>query len=287
MMKIGYFGFNNGPLAQREALSELLPHIEACGFESVWTGEHIVAVDPQEPPSIVAPDYPMLDTVASLSFAAGLTKRLKLGSGIILLAQRNPVVLAKELASLDVLSGGRLLFGVGVGYVKREFDVVGIPFEERGARVTEHIEAIRTLWTQDRPHFDGRFTNISGVQSKPMPLQQPHPPFIIGGTSAAAYRRAIRQGDGWYGYSMTEDMVANSIAGLKAAAEEFGGSARFNELEISVTPRGPVDIQRMKRYEEMGVSRLILLPPSKGDPSSLRDVTKRFVEDTATELKLV
>lgn len=285
-MKIGYFGFNNGPLGQPEPLIELLQHLERCGFESAWTGEHVVAIDPQEPPSPIAPDFPMLDTVAALSFAAGVTRTLKLGSGIILLAQRNPVVLAKELASLDVLSSGRLLFGVGVGYVKREFDVIGVPYDERGARVSEHIEAIRTLWTQDQPVFDGRFTRIYGVQSKPMPVQKPHPPIIIGGMSDVAYRRAIRQGDGWYGFNQTEEAAAESIAGLKRAAESLGQADRFETLEISVTPRGPVDADRVKRFEDLGVSRLILLPQPDPAAGSLLDGLKRFLDETADALGL-
>jgi probable F420-dependent oxidoreductase len=285
-MKIGYFGFNNGPLGQPETMVPILRAIEDAGFESAWTGEHVVAIDPQEPPSPVPPDFPMLDTVASLSFAAGVTSRLKLGSGIILLAQRNPVVLAKELASLDVLSGGRLLFGVGVGYVKREFDVIGVPYEERGARVSEHIEAIRTLWTQDRPDFDGRFTRIHGVQSKPLPVQKPHPPIIVGGMSDVAYRRAVRQGDGWYGFNQTEEATAASVEGLRRAAVALGMEDRLGALEISVTPNGPVDRDRLRRFEDLGVSRLILLPRPAAGAATALDGIRRFVEQTAKTLEL-
>jgi probable F420-dependent oxidoreductase len=285
-MKIGYFGFNNGPLGQPETMVPILRAIEDAGFESAWTGEHVVAIDPQEPPSPVPPDFPMLDTVASLSFAAGVTSRLKLGSGIILLAQRNPVVLAKELASLDVLSGGRLLFGVGVGYVKREFDVIGVPYEERGARVSEHIEAIRTLWTQDRPDFDGRFTRIHGVQSKPLPVQKPHPPIIVGGMSDVAYRRAVRQGDGWYGFNQTEESTAASVEGLRRAAVALGMEDRLGALEISVTPNGPVDRDRLRRFEDLGVSRLILLPRPAAGAATALDGIRRFVEQTAKTLEL-
>ncbi len=283
-MKIGYFGFNNGPLGTADGISSVLQCAEAAGFESAWTGEHVVVIDPQEPPSPVPPEFPMLDTVASLSFAAAVTTRLKLGSGIVLLAQRNPVVLAKELASVDVLSGGRLIFGIGVGYVKREFDVIGIPYEERGARVDDHIDAMRALWTQDKPVYEGRFTQISGIQAKPMPTQSPHPPFVIGGMSPAAYRRAIVRGDGWYGFNQTEDEAAASIDGLRQAAAEAGAPERFDALEISVTPRGPVDPDRVKRFEDLGVSRLILLPTPAADSGSLLDGTRRFIEDTAAAL---
>ena len=285
-MKIGLFGFNNGPMGTPENISAVLQCAEVAGFESAWTGEHVVAIDPQKPPSPIAPEFPMLDTVAALAFAAGQTKSMKLGSGIILLAQRNPVVLAKELSSIDVLSGGRLIFGVGVGYVEREFDVIGVPYAERGARVDEHIEAIRALWTQEQPLFDGKFTQIHGIKQKPAPVQQPHPPIVIGGMSRAGYRRAIAHGDGWYGFNQSEDEVAASIAGLQAAARECGEPSRFDKLEISVTPRGPMTAQRMARFDELGVSRLILLPQPTSGAKTLVDGMRGFIETTATALKL-
>lgn len=285
-MKIGYFGFNNGPLGQPQAMAQILQRLDQTGFESAWTGEHVVVIDPQEPPSPVPPQFPMLDTVASLSFAAGITKNLLLGSGIILLAQRNPVVLAKELSSVDVLSNGRLLFGVGVGYVQREFEAIGVPYAERGARVSEHIEAIRALWTQDKPNFDGEFTQFSGIQSKPTPIQTPHPPIIIGGMSAAGYRRAVTHGNGWYGFNQSEEELAASLKGLQAAADNINQPNRFGELEISVTPKGPITAERVKRFEDLGVHRLILLPNADENSASLLEGTLTFIESTATALGL-
>jgi len=284
-MKIGYFGFNNGPLGSPDSMRRILTTLEACGFESAWTGEHVVAIDPQEPPSPVPPEFPMLDSVAALAFAAALTERIKLGSGIILLAQRNPVVLAKELASIDVLSKGRLLFGVGVGYVKGEFDAIGVPFEERGARTSEHIEAIRELWSADKPSFDGRFSAFSGIQSKPGPVQEPHPPIVVGGMSPLAYRRAVRHGNGWYGFSQTVEAAAESIAGLKAAAAEVQRPEKLGELAVSVTPRGAIDPDTVKRFEDLGVERLMLLPSPIGQGSA-EEMTVRFIEQTAQQLGL-
>lgn len=285
-MKVGFFGFNNGPLADPDAMERALRAMEDAGFESAWTGEHVVLVDPQEPPSPARPDFPMLDTVAALSFAAAVTERLRIASGIILLAQRNPVVLAKELAGIDCLSKGRLIFGVGVGYVEREFEVIGVPYAERGARVSEHIEAIRTLWTEDRPAFDGRFTRIAGVQQKPMPVQQPHPPIVIGGMSPPAYRRAVRQGNGWYGFAQTVEATAASIAGLQQAAADVERPTELGELEITITPPRRVDGDAVKRYEELGVSRLALLPGRLDSSGSAADDAVRFVEETAGMLGL-
>ena len=128
-------------------------------------------------------------------------------------------MLAKELAGIDVLSKGRLLFGVGVGYVEGEFRALGIPYEERGPRVTEHIEVIRTLWTADEPAFDGRFSSFSGIQSRPRPVQTPHPPIHVGGMSPPALRRAVAQGDGWYGFFQDVDATAAMLRNLEEAAK--------------------------------------------------------------------
>ena len=134
--------------------------------------------------------------------------------------------------------------------------------------------------------FDGRFTQISGVQSKPSPVQVPHPPIIIGGGSPAAFRRTIAHGDGWYGFNQSEEDTVTAIAGLRAAAQAAGRAERFDELEISITPRGPIDPERVQKFAELGVSRLILLPRPQGDSGSPLDGVRRFVEDTATQLGL-
>ena len=281
-MKIGYFGFNMGPLALPEAMAEILRTVENCGFESAWTGEHVVAIDPQALPSPVAPDHVFVDTIAALSFAAATTSRIKLGSGIILLAQRNPVVLAKELASIDVLSQGRLLVGVGVGYVPGEFEALGIPYKERGARVSEHIEAMRALWTQEKPVFKGRFTTFNGIQSKPSPVQKPHLPILIGGMSVPAYRRAVRHGNGWYGFNLSLEAAAESVAGLAAAAKEIDRPAGLGPLTVSVTPKGSIDVDDIKRFEDLGVERLILTARGRGGPL---ERAVQFIEETAERLK--
>ena len=284
-MEIGYFGFNVGGFDNRESMTRLLVSAEQLGFESVWTGEHVVLIDPQAPPSPVPPTSPFVDSVASLAFAAAQTERIKLGSGIILLAQRDPIVLAKELAGIDVLSNGRLLFGVGVGYVPGEFEALGIPYEERGARVSEHIEVIRELWTADQPAFKGRFTSFSGIQSRPQPLQTPHPPIIVGGMSPPALRRAARQGNGWYGFFQDLDATANCLAGLEAAAARVDRPSALGRLEISVTPPGPVDADLAKRYEDLGVDRLIVMrgiQDMAGDRDE--DAVISFLETTAKTL---
>jgi len=170
-MKYALFGINTGPCCAPDTMAAVAIAAEQQGFESVWTGEHVVLPDPQVPPSPAPPFTPMLHPSTSLSFLAGITSTLRLGTGITLLAQRNAVVLAKEMASLDYLSKGRLIFGIGAGYLKQEFDALGVNFDERGARTDEYIDAMRELWTSENPEFAGQFVNYSGIQSRPLPAQ--------------------------------------------------------------------------------------------------------------------
>ncbi|MDG2335182.1 MAG: TIGR03619 family F420-dependent LLM class oxidoreductase [Myxococcota bacterium] len=289
-MKLGYFGLNMGPFCEPENMLALLRLTEDVGFESVWTGEHVVLIDPQAPPSPAPPETPFLDSVAALAFAAAHTTKLLLGSGIILLPQRNPVVLAKELAGVDILSRGRLLFGAGVGYVPGEYESLGIPFAERGARMDEHIEVLRTLWSEEKPEFNGRFTRFSGIQSRPLPVQRPHPPIHVGGMSTAAHGRAVAQGNGWYGFFQDLDATRAALAGLEKAAKENERPAALGKLEISITPPGPVDPDTAKRFEDLGVDRLILMRGmtdmmGKGNDES-RDGVLGFIEETARQFDL-
>ena len=219
-MQYALFGINTGPCAEPDTMAAVATQAEKAGFESVWTGEHVVLPDPQVPPSPAPPLTPMLHPSTALSFLASITTNLRLGTGITLLAQRNAVVLAKEMASLDYLSKGRLIFGIGAGYLKQEFDALGVNFAERGARTDEYIEAMRELWTSEQPGFQGQFVNYSGIQSRPFPAQQGGPEIVVGGTSASAFRRAITKCTGWYGFAMDFDAAASAIAGLKATAEK-------------------------------------------------------------------
>lgn len=275
-MKFGLFGINFGPCANPEVAARVAQAAEAAGFDSVWTGEHVVLPDPQAPPSPAPPETQMLDPAAALAFLAGCTKTLRLATGIIILPQRNPLVLAKELASVDVLSGGRLIFGLGAGYLKPEFDALGAPFADRGARTSEAIEVLRTLWTQDRPSFDGRFWSFSGIQAHPRPVQQPHPPIVVGGHSPPAYRRAVAQGDGWYGFALDRDAAAASLEGLRKAAKDVERPSQRRSLEISVTPSVRLDADTVNRYADLGVDRLV--PIARGRNA---DELVAFVEKTA------
>jgi probable F420-dependent oxidoreductase len=275
-MKLGFFGINLGGCADPDAALRVARAAEQAGLESLWTGEHVVLPDPQVPPSPSAPEVPFLDPAVSLAYVAAATEKIRLGTGIIILPQRNPLVLAKELASVDVLSRGRLIFGLGIGYLEPEFRALGIPFEQKGARSEDYLAAILALWTQPKPAHRGKFTSFEGIQAMPRPVQRPHPPIVIGGMTPAALRRAVRLGDGWYGFALDVATTARVLGGLAAAATELGRPAGKGRLEISITPREQLDRATVERYAELGVDRLIVF-----QPAVTTDGTLRVVDDIA------
>lgn len=259
-MKLGLFAINYGECGDPATAVRIAQAAEAAGFESVWTGEHVVVPDPAVPEMPLPPTTPLLDTVVALTLIAAETRTLRIGSGIVVLPQRNPLVLAKELASVDVVSEGRLIVGVGAGYVRAEFEALEIPYERRGARMNEYIRALRAIWTTSQASFAGEFVSFADVTAHPRPIQQPTPPILVGGISAPAFRRAITLGNGWFGFGLDLDQTRTSIAGLKEAATRDPRPAEVGELEISVTPVGKFDRAQVERYADLGVDRLIVLP---------------------------
>jgi len=255
-MKLGFFGVNAGVVAAPASMARVAQVAEAAGFESLWTGEHVVAASPRVPPSPVRPDTHFVDQIASLAFLAAHTSTIRLGTGIVILPQRTPAVLAKELASVDVLSGGRLEAGFGVGYVPAEFEAVGVPFRERGARMTEHIDALRAMWRGDLV-FRGRFTSWSGVEAHPRPTRPDGPPIHVGGGSPAAFRRAVTQGNGWYGFATTFESTAAALSAMTNLANELERPAGLGRLEIGAAPTEPLDREVLGRYKDLGVDRII------------------------------
>ena len=280
-MKFGLFSINSHPCVTAEAISRVARAAEAAGFESLWAGEHVVLPDPQAPPSPMAPTDPILDPVVALTHCAAVTSRVRLGTGIIILPQRNPLVLAKQLASLDVLSGGRLTVGIGVGYLEPEFRALGAPFEQRGAVTDEYLAAMRAIWTQAQPSYTGRFASFANVQAHPQPAQRPLP-IVIGGRTAAAFGRAVQQGDGWYGFALDVAKTQEAIDGLRQAAARVTRPAHLGPLQISITPgRGvSVDAATCAQYAALGVHRLILMPSARLDA----DGVERYVDTVGREL---
>lgn len=277
-VRLGLFGINMGALGDEpERAVEVARAAESAGWESVWTGEHFALPDPAIAGSPVTPDTAILEPFVALSNIGAHTTTLLLGTGVTVLPLYQPLALAKQVASLDRVSGGRVLFGVGAGYFEPEFTAFGVALDSRASRVDEMLDALPAIWSQRPPtvEFQGRL--ISGLRAEPRPMHEGGPHMHIGGHGAAAARRAVTHGAGWYGWSMSPDKAAAAITRLREAQSRYERPVGLGDLEISITPphRMPLDAGLVARYAELGVSRLILLAP--GDSHEHQDELLAFV----------
>jgi probable F420-dependent oxidoreductase len=281
-MKFGIHGVNLHTCAYPETAARFGRAAEAAGFDSLWVADHVVLPDPPLAERPMAPDQRLLDPVVALAFLAAHTTRILLGTGVVILPQRQALVLAKQLASLDVLSGGRLVFGLGVGWCEPEMRAVGVSFADRGRIADEYLAAMRAAWTQPKPSFTGRFVAFDGVQAMPRPVQTPTPRIVVGGRTAPAFRRAVTQGHGWYGYGLDLPTTERFVGALRDAAKKDARPAGLGRLEISVTPPSyeVPDQPTVDAYAAAGVDRLIIRPKPDMDAAAL----ERFAAEAGRAL---
>ncbi len=257
-MKLGIFNMGTG-ISDPSTLRTIAEAAESAGLESLWCGEHVVLPKPRVAPSPADPEHHFLHPSVVLGYLAACTETLKLGTGIVLIAQRNPLVLAKEFASVDVLSNGRVILGIGAGYLRPEFDALGAPFHERGRRTDEAIDAMRALWNDENPGFEGQFLQFSGIDAHPRPTNPGGVPIHIGGHSEAALKRAAQRGQGWYGWMQDPEQTADHVRRLNELSEELGRANEMGELEITITPPARLTPDAVEQYAEAGANRLVSL----------------------------
>ena len=264
-MKIGVFATFMSPLATPPMIRDFGRRAEEIGLDSIWMGEHVVLFDKNTfgyPSSkdgrIPVPDGGgMLDVTATFGFLAAATRRLRFGTGVALVPQRNPIYTAKEICTLDWLTEGRIDFGIGVGWNKEEVEACGYRWEDRGARCDEFLEVMRRLWTEPVVDFAGKWVKFETARLDPKPIQKPHVPIIVGGYADAAMRRAVRFGAGWYGFNRDPEGVREMLGKLDAAFAA-AGRKRGPEFEIIITPPLSMPIDAMAAYAELGVHRLVV-----------------------------
>jgi probable F420-dependent oxidoreductase len=265
---LGLYGLHRGGSAEPATLARRARAAEQAGIESLWVGDHIVV--PVAAGEAV-PTQPRLEAVVAIAHLAALTSRVRLAFGVLVLPQRQPVLLAKQLSSIDYLSQGRLIVGIGVGYVEPELRALGASLDDRGARTEEYLAAMRMLWAAPVPTFEGNSVSFSDVVERPLPVQQPHPPIVIGAQSPRALSRVVRMANGWYGWDLTLEDTADAMAALRDTARRYQRPAELGPLEITVTPHGIVDADTARRYADLGVDRLVLQPPTL-DGSAMDDL---------------
>ena len=279
-MKIGLFATFMSPVATPKMIGDFGRSAEEAGIESLWLGEHVVLFDEMEFPypgsrdgKIPVPEGGgMLDTTATIGYLAGCTSKLRFGTGITLVPQRNPVYTANEFATLDWLTNGRIDFGVGVGWCKEEVIACGYSWEDRGKRCDEFLEVIKRLWTDEIASFEGSHFSLPPCRMDPKPVQDPYIPMIIGGHSKAGLRRAAKYGSGWYGFNLDPTMTANILADLD---RELAVQNRTrDDFEIVITPAFRATADLVPEYEDLGVDRLVV---HLGNQKPER-VSKRLIE---------
>jgi len=263
-MKIGIFSLALG-MAKGTALSKAFAaHAERLGFSTLWVPEHVVLLDkyasryPYSDNGILpAPtNSPIPDPFLSLSVMASATEKIRLATGICLVPEHNPVVLAKVIATLDWLSEGRFALGVGIGWLQEEFAAIGIPWERRAQRTRECIDAMRRLWGDDVSSFSGEFVSFKEVRSFPKPVRG-SVPIIFGGESTPALRRVADYGTGWFGFNLTPDEASAKIRKLEQLLH--ANNRKLSDVELIVSPSGkPITPDDLKRYREAGVAEVVI-----------------------------
>lgn len=264
-MKIGVQLYLGGAAANPAHLSALARGVEERGFHSLWLPEHVVlppevgshypySVDGRFPFDLTALPF---EPFTGLAFAAAVTSRVRLGTGICILPQRDPVYTAKQAADVDVLSGGRLDFGIGVGWLREEFEALGRPFAHRGARAREYVQVMQTLWQDEVCTFAGDYFTLGPCHQSPKPVQQPHPPLFFGGESAAALKRVAEMGQGWFAAGIAPEALPAACRRLEEMLAAHG--RRRDEIAIYVgPPDGKADRAMAERYRDAGAVQVIL-----------------------------
>ena len=294
-MKIGICLPNNWGVEDVQSIFGIATRAEELGFDSVWVSEHVFNV------SYVFDrigSKPYYDPMTILSYVAAITKRVRLGTSVLVLPYHNPVRLAKSAATLDVMSGGRLRLGVGVGVIEQELDAMNSPFAERGAISDETIAIMKELWTKEDPAYEGRYHRFSGMKFTPKPTQKPHIPLLIGGISDAAIRRAVRVGNGWHSTTISPEGLSGRLRYLSERAESAGRDV--SEIQVSVrldigTPRSarstavssyslgtdPGEIlQNARAFQGLGVDEIVL-SPTTGDAEEILAALEMLARDVA------
>jgi len=270
---------NFNPADGGESIARIAQGAEKLGFDSVWVSDHVFI------PYEYAPNYPysstgrigltatseIFDPLITLEFVAGQVHRVSLGISVLIVPLRNPIITAKMLVTLDALSGGRVIFGAGTGWMPEQFDGLGASYDDRAKVTDEYIEIFRELCSAEKPVFEGEHYRIANVGFYPKPVQKPHPPVWVGGNSMTALRRAVRLGDGWHASNLAPEAVGEKAAALRRLCTEAGRdpatltiSGRVDTVTFNADASGPVSgtsqqmIDDLKRYEEAGLAHLVL-----------------------------
>jgi probable F420-dependent oxidoreductase len=272
-VRIGLHALGIGSGANPEVIVAVARSADNAGFSTLWSGEHIVMIDRPDSPypyasdgRIAVPaDADWLDPFVTLSFAAAVTTRIRLGTGILLLAEHNPLIIAKQAASLDVVSRGRFFMGIGIGWSSEEFAALGIPFRSRSRRTQEYVDVMRTLWRSSYSSYDGEFVRFDQVRTYPKPHLGTAIPVILGGNSDAALTRVATYGDGWYGFDLSVAEIEERIASLSLLCQRQERDVATLDIAVSLRDASPKDLSDL---EQLGVNELVVVDSPPATPEA-------------------
>jgi probable F420-dependent oxidoreductase len=287
-MKIGFFAVGIADTARPEMIVAIATNAERLGFSTVWAPEHVVLLEKFSSRYPYSGDgkipipttTPLLDPFIALTYAAAHTNRIRLATGICIVPERNPLVLAKVAASLDYLSGGRFALGIGIGWLEEEFKALGVPWPRRTQRTREYVEAMRNLWGEENSSYKGEFVNFENARSFPKPVRGGKLPILVGGQTDPALKRAAEYGDGWCGFNLTPEDTAQKIVRLRELMKTAGRTPE--NFEISMSPPANATPDVLKRYRDVGVDELYLSPVLAKPPRDLGEL-QRMLETFARD----
>jgi probable F420-dependent oxidoreductase len=287
-MRVGLFAGLSNPVATPEYIGAMARGADERGFAEIWLAEHVVLFDQHDSVYPYASDgrFPiqgesgLLDPFPVIGMIAAVTQSIRIGTGICLVPQRNPVYTAKEVATADWLCNGRFDFGVGVGWLAEEFAALDAPFEHRGARTSEYVAVMKTLWCDPVSSYDGRFYQLPACRLEPKPVQSPHPPIYFGGESDAALRRVAKIGQGWYGFNLRPEAMAPRLQRLDELLTEAGRSR--SEVDIVICPYlNRITRDDVSRYRDAGVDQLVIMafaPAAEAIPRVLDKLVTDYLD---------
>ena len=286
-MRFGVHLVAAGKMIEGEKIARVARRAEELGYDSLWVSDHIVFPTQLRSPYPYSPDgklpldptNPLLEPFTVLSYAAAVTKTIKLGTSVVIIPYRDPLVTAKIVSSLDVLSGGRFIFGVGVGWLDEEFRVLRQNLRDRAAQTREALLAMQACWTQDDPEFHGKFFDFSGIKFAPKPRQKPYPPIWFGGNSMPALKRAVELGNGWHAVWQTPEEVAEKAAILRDLCAKAGKNFANFAITINVNNRVPLTVENVKKYEAVGVSMMFIPRSFQADVDTMIENIEKFAKE--------
>jgi probable F420-dependent oxidoreductase len=276
-----------GAMIEGDSIARVATRAEELGYDSLWVSDHIVFPAELSSPYPYSPDgklpldpsNPLLEPFTVLSYAAAVTKTIKIGTSVIIVPYRDPIITAKIVSSLDILSNGRFIFGVGVGWLGEEFQALRVELKNRAPQTREALAAMIACWTQEDPEFHGRFYDFAGLKFSPKPRQKPYPPIWFGGGSIPALKRAVEMGSGWHAVWETPEEVAKKVTILRGLCGEAGKNFDDFAITINVNNKVPLTVDTVRQYEEAGVSMIFMPRSFQADVDAMLEAMETFQHD--------